>query len=95
MQKFCRTILALMLIYCLSILDVVNGQGATTASISGRIANSQGEGLPGATEFVLHNPSGTEYGTSTRPSGRFNLPNLRIGGPYTINHFVIALSAAY
>ncbi len=84
MQKFYRTILTLMLLSCLSIPEVVNGQGVTTASISGRITDSQGEGLPGASVVALHNPSGTEYGTSTRPDGRFNLPNLRIGGPYTI-----------
>ena len=84
MQKFYRTILTLMLLSCLSIPEVVNGQGVTTASISGRITDSQGEGLPGASVLALHNPSGTEYGTSTRPDGRFNLPNLRIGGPYTI-----------
>ena len=84
MQKFYRTILTLMLLSCLSIPEVVNGQGVTTASISGRITDSQGEGLPGASVLAIHNPSGTEYGTSTRPDGRFNLPNLRIGGPYTI-----------
>ena len=33
---------------------------------------------------AVHNPSGTVYGTSTRGDGRFNLPNLRVGGPYTI-----------
>src|SRR5688572_17192539 len=84
MQKFYKTILTLILLYCLSIPEVVNGQGVTTASISGRITDSQGEGLPGASVAAIHNPSGTAYGISTRPDGRFNLPNLRIGGPYTI-----------
>ena len=69
MQKFYRTILILMLLSCLSIPGVVNGQGVTTASISGRIADSQGEGLPGASVVALHNPSGTVYG-SFNASGR-------------------------
>src|SRR5690606_5695049 len=29
-------------------------------------------------------PSGSEYGTSSRPDGRFTIPNARVGGPYTI-----------
>src|SRR5688572_412053 len=84
MQKFYKTILSLMLLSCSSIPEVVNGQGVTTASISGRVADIQGEGLPGASVVAIHKPSGTVYGTSARPDGRFNLPNLRIGGPYTI-----------
>src|SRR6188768_761995 len=73
-----------LLICCWSMTFAVNGQGVTTASISGRITDSQGEGLPGVTIHASHTPSGTSYGTSARADGRFNLPNLRIGGPYTI-----------
>ncbi len=56
----------------------------TTASIRGEVTNPEGEGLPGANVIAIHEPSGTQYGTSTRPDGKFNLPNLRIGGPYLI-----------
>jgi len=59
-------------------------QGVTTASIRGKVVDQTGSGLPGATVIARHEPTGTEYGTSTRPDGRFNLPNLRIGGPYTV-----------
>ena len=59
-------------------------QGVTTASISGKVVDQNGEGLPGATVIARHEPSGTDYGTATRPDGRYNLPNVRIGGPYTI-----------
>lgn len=59
-------------------------QGVTTASIRGTVVDSEGNGLPGATVIARHEPTGTVYGTSTRGDGRYNLPNLRIGGPYTV-----------
>ena len=72
-------LLALVLI-CASIL---NAQ-VTTASVNGVITDKSGQPLPGATVRAIHEPSGTQYGTSTRDDGRFNLTGLRIGGPYTI-----------
>ena len=62
----------------------VRGQGVTTATISGTVTNPQGESLPGATVVAIHQPSGTEYGTTTREDGRYSIPNARIGGPYKI-----------
>ncbi|ELR69817.1 Oar protein [Fulvivirga imtechensis AK7] len=60
------------------------GQGVTTASIRGEVTDNNGQGLPGATVIALHEPTGTQYGTSTRADGKYNLPNLRVGGPYTV-----------
>ncbi len=60
------------------------GQGVTSATIAGLITDTEGEALIGATVLALHEPSGSRYGTSTREDGRFALPNVRIGGPYTI-----------
>jgi len=55
----------------------------TTSEIEGRVADGP-NGLAGATVTAIHTPSGTVYSTTTRKDGRFNLPNLRIGGPYTV-----------
>lgn len=60
------------------------GQGITTAAIAGKIASSTGEALPGANIIAVHVPSGTTYGTSSRPNGRYVIPNVRVGGPYTV-----------
>jgi Carboxypeptidase regulatory-like domain len=57
-------------------------QGVTTASINGTVSDAKGT-VPGATVTVTHIPTGTVYATVTRADGRFNLPNLRVGGPYT------------
>lgn len=62
----------------------VTGQGTTTSSISGVVSDMNNEPLIGATVFAVHEPSGTSYGVATNLSGGFNLPNLRVGGPYKI-----------
>lgn len=55
----------------------------TTCQILGTVTDGK-TGLDGATVVALHTPTGTKYSTTTRKDGRFNLPGLRIGGPYTI-----------
>jgi len=62
----------------------IYAQGVTTAAINGFVSDSDGSSLPGANVIAVHEPSGTRYGASTRESGVFNLPNLKIGGPYTV-----------
>ena len=61
------------------------GQGVTTSSIQGVVSTKGEGGLPGATVLLKHEPSGSASSTSTLASGRFNFPNLRVGGPYTLN----------
>src|SRR6185369_16965303 len=59
-------------------------QGVTTASISGVVTDKNGQPLPGANVIAIHVPSGTKYGAMTRADGRYNLPTVRIGGPYSL-----------
>ncbi|MGV3686285.1 MAG: TonB-dependent receptor [Daejeonella sp.] len=56
----------------------------TTSSLTGTIRDSQ-ETLIGATVKATHLPTGTVYGSSTGADGRFNIPNMRVGGPYTVD----------
>jgi len=56
----------------------------TTSDIQGLISDGK-TGLSGATVTALHTPTGTKYTTTTRKDGRFNLANVRVGGPYVIS----------
>ena len=56
----------------------------TTGSISGTVKDAKGLDLPGATIEVLHVPSGSVYRASSGKNGIYNIPSLRIGGPYRV-----------
>jgi outer membrane receptor protein involved in Fe transport len=56
----------------------------TTGTITGTVTDADGKELPGATVTAVHVPTGTKYETAVRNGGQFTLPNLRVGGPYTI-----------
>ena len=59
-------------------------QGVTTAAVNGRVTGQDLAPLASAVVTAVHGPSGTSYSTLTREDGRFNLPGMRVGGPYTI-----------
>ncbi|MGF1635766.1 MAG: carboxypeptidase regulatory-like domain-containing protein [Cyclobacteriaceae bacterium] len=81
-QKLHVLLLAVLLILCGA--PLVKAQGVTTASISGTVFDETGDALPGATVFAVHEPSGTRYGSVSNVEGRFTLPSVRTGGPYTL-----------
>ncbi len=56
----------------------------TTSSMSGVVTQSTGHATAGATIKATHVPSGTNYSGSANVAGRFNLANMRVGGPYRI-----------
>ncbi len=62
----------------------MHAQGITTAGVNGRVTAPNGDPLPGVNVVALHVPSGSVYGVSTRVDGHYTLPNLRVGGPYTV-----------
>ncbi|ALJ01188.1 TonB-dependent receptor [Rufibacter tibetensis] len=77
------TRLMLIVVMCLP-MHLSWGQGTTTASMTGVLSDAGGEGLAGATIVAVHTPSNTQYAASADANGRYNLQNLRVGGPYTI-----------
>jgi hypothetical protein len=56
----------------------------TTSELQGVVSGENNQGLQGATIVAVHLPTGTRYTTSTRTDGRYNLPNVRVGGPYEV-----------
>lgn len=61
-----------------------SAQNVTTGSLSGVVSDAQGGVLPGATVVAVHTPTGSTYETVAQGDGRFQLINVRVGGPYTI-----------
>ncbi|WP_419941080.1 TonB-dependent receptor [Candidatus Palauibacter sp.] len=59
-------------------------QGVTTAAVNGRVTGQDLAPLASTVVTAVHGPSGTSYSTLTREDGRFNLPGMRVGGPYAI-----------
>ena len=80
MKKFTQFLLmALVLLGTTAMMSQV-----TSSSMSGRVTDVDGP-VMGATVVAIHVPSGTKYGTITNDEGRFNLPGMRVGGPYTVD----------
>jgi hypothetical protein len=78
----------LFMAFCMSLLVGIHStawsQGVTTSALEGTVMTIQNQPLADANVVAVHTPSGTRYGTISRADGRFNLPNMRVGGPYTI-----------
>lgn len=82
-----RRLTKVCLLLTLSLLAVVGtalAQGVTTATLGGTVRSSTGQPITGATVRAVHEPSGTAYGTITRADGRFLIPGMRVGGPYSV-----------
>ena len=62
----------------------VSAAQVTTGSIRGVVIDTQKRPVAGASVVAIHIPSGTNYEGSTRADGRFEIPNLRVGGPYSV-----------
>jgi len=62
---------------------LILAQSVTTAAFSGTVVDSDGKGLPGVRIKALHVPTGTAFETLSRIDGRFDIPFVKVGGPYT------------
>src|SRR5256885_15054222 len=60
----------------------------TSGNIAGMVSDPSSGPLPGVTVEAVHVPTGTRYTAITDSSGRYFMPNVRVGGPY---HLTAAL----
>lgn len=74
--------LLLLLLICLYFGE--SSAQITSSSLQGKVYDTTGEALPGATVLAIHTPTGTKYGRATQADGSYVLANLKTGGPYTI-----------
>lgn len=66
----------------------------TTSNLSGKITDSKGEALAGATVVAVHVPSGTTYATFCDNAGNYRIQNMRVGGPYKVDVSFVGYSTA-
>lgn len=62
----------------------VFSQGSTTSGMNGHITDQNGNPLPGANIIAVHLPTGSQFGSTSREDGKFNLLSLKTGGPYKV-----------
>jgi hypothetical protein len=84
MRKILLNVCASAFIVLLASMSAFS-QGVTSSSMLGTVYDESGEPLPGANIIAKHTPTGTTYGAATDISGRFRLPNMKVGGPYVID----------
>ena len=70
--------------FILSLTSILFAQVLTTGSINGIVSGTNDLSLEGANVIATHVPSGTSSGATSRSDGSFNIPNLKVGGPYTV-----------
>ena len=78
-----RIVACLALLALLVPATLANAQ-VTTGSIAGIVLDTQKRPVAGASVVAIHLPSGTNYEAVTREDGRFSIPNMRVGGPYSV-----------
>src|SRR5437868_12313848 len=79
-----KRVVFLLVCAIIAISAPASAQGVTTASITGVVRDASGGVIPGATITAVHQPSGTSYEGVTQGDGRFTIPGMRVGGPYSV-----------
>ena len=80
-------LLAMLLMVAAAAPELI-AQGVTSGSMTGVVRADRGP-VAGSRVVAVHQPSGTSYSTTSRADGRFVLPAMRVGGPYTVTAIAI------
>ena len=80
MNKFFRS-LTIFSLFIISTALAAN----TTSTIKGKVIDSSGSSVSGASVVVIYTPTGNSRSVNSDEDGQFALLNLQVGGPYTIS----------
>lgn len=64
--------------------SAVQAQGTTSSGIKGYVFNNMNQPLTGTSVTATHLPSNSRFVVQVNEKGAFNLQNLPVGGPYTV-----------
>jgi hypothetical protein len=85
MKNLTLTSLLLLIVAALFALPAqVNAQGVTSSSLGGIITDASGSPVVGAEISAVDTSSGTKYSAVSRAGGRWDIANVRTGGPFRI-----------
>jgi hypothetical protein len=73
-----------VMLCCFILPGLIMAQGMTSSAFNGLVTDSDGNPIVGATFTALHTPTGTVYTAVSRMDGLFNIPAVKVGGPYTV-----------
>src|SRR6185436_9566097 len=93
-----RLITSLVAIVCTLVLAApasARAQSMTTGSITGVVLDTNEKPVEGASVIAIHEPSGTSYEATTGKDGRYTIPNMRVGGPYTVTVNYVGTGTAF
>jgi hypothetical protein len=86
-----RILKRISLMFPALLIAVASMAQVTSGGLTGTVKDSKGLPLAGAAVEALHEPSGSKYKTVSVSSGKFNIPALRVGGPYKITITYVGL----
>ena len=79
-------------LFCLvMLLSLASNAQETSGSLSGKIKDTTGKVVAGASITALHTASGTKYSVATDEKGFYFLNNMRIGNGYTITVSMVGM----
>src|ERR1700682_3536370 len=77
--------LLLLAVACLTFAPLLYAQ-VTTGNIAGNVTTRQdNSALPGVTVEAVPVPTGTRYSAVSGANGRYSMPNVKVGGPYSVS----------
>ncbi len=77
------TVLALAFLV-LSGTEMLNAQGVTSAAVRGRVLDDAGSPVEGAIITLVNKSTGEKFIGRSRAGGLYNIENVAVGGPYTV-----------